>query len=122
MSLINQKTNPKITQSLEEQLIQHRGAIREAEDILTLEGHPGWEKLTANMKNQLAGIEISLDGFERFNETELRLMLKERKDFKWVANLVENVKEKLPALYEGLNEIDKQLTERKTKSAATAQA
>lgn len=120
MNKENQKQNPKMTRSLEEDVIYYRGVVREAEAILTLKVHPGWEQLLQNILRQLEIVEMDLDKFEALSERDLVLRLKERKDFRWVIALVEKVEDKLPEVHQTLADCEKALAERKAKSGITS--
>lgn len=116
MSKINEKTNPSMVRSLEEEVIYYRGQIREAEEIITLKMHPGWNRLKQNVQSELEKTESALDKFQTLTERELVLGMQERKDFRWMVNVIEKVEEGLPRLHQALAEAEKQLAERKAKS------
>lgn len=117
MSKLNEKQDPKVTKTLEQSIIELRGAVREAEEIMTLRAHPGWTRLQDNIKAQLDDVERELDSFEALPERALVLKLKERKDFRWVIGVVDKVESKLPELHNALAGVEKQLVERKAKGA-----
>ena len=119
MSTINQKPNAQITRTAEERIIELRGAIQEAEQIMSLSGHPGWQKLNENIEEQLAQTDRELDNFEKMTERQIVVSLKERKDFRWVVGLVEKLKDRLPELHQALADCEKIVAERKDKLAAT---
>lgn len=118
MILDHKRVSPEKLDELENEAMSYRHAIREAQEVISLKGHPGWEQLQKNIKTQLESVEEELDNFEKMDEKKTIIKLKERKDFRWMMNVVEKVEEKFPALLTGMKAIENELEKRKSREAA----
>ncbi len=121
MSRINEKLDPLKTKSLEEEIIRYRGVVREAEQVLGLKNHPGWTQILDNIENELKGIDLKLDNFENLSERQLVILLKEKKDFRRITNIVDKITDKLPGLQSELTQLEEEFSKRKEKSGTTNQ-
>lgn len=108
-----EKPNSEIDRRLEENLISIRGAITRTEDIASLEEHPGWTAVRTDLRDRIIAVDDRLEQFEKLTDEERALLLKERKDFMLLVNLVDIAAERLPELYVQLKEAEQKLNERK---------
>lgn len=118
MIIDNKRANPDKTTELENEIINYRNAIREAQEVISLKDHPGWLQLQRNVKAQLDSVEEELDNFEKLDEKKTIIKLKERKDFRWMINVVDKVDEKLPTLLTAIKAIENELDKRKSRETA----
>jgi hypothetical protein len=112
MSAINEKKDPAKTRSLEEEQIFLRGAIREAEEVLTLRSNPGWDRVQKSLTGRLERVEEELDKFDSIDDNQIRLLLKERKDWRFVLNLTAKLEDAIPQLHDQLAGVERKLAER----------
>lgn len=117
MIIDNKRSSPGKSDELENEVISYRNAIREAQEVLSLRGHPGWEQLQRNIKSQLESVEQELDNFEKLDDKKTIIKLKERKDFRWMLNVVDKVETNLPTLLNGMKAIENELDKRKSREA-----
>ena len=115
---INQKPNPEVTKTLEQEVIDFRHGLREAELVIGLKDNPAWQILQGNLKERLDRLDMQLDQFEKLPERELVLCLKERKDFRWMVEITDRLEEGLPKLQAALAESERRLADRKATGAA----
>jgi len=110
---VSEKPNPEIDQRIEENLISLRAAVRRTESIAQLVDHPGWMAIRDDLRERLLEIEEKLERFEKMTPEERVIVLKERKDFRLLVDLVDAAAERLPELYAALKEHERRYDERK---------
>lgn len=121
MSATNERQDPLITEKLEKDVIALRGSIRYAETVLQLKDNEGWKLVRADMEERLGAIEAELDNFADMTDNQIRLKLKERKDFRLLSTLVEKVELRLPQLQSELGKTQQMVIDRKRKVGTPAQ-
>jgi len=110
------RKNPSIDSELEEKRILYRQTIKEAYDIISLKGHIGWERLVKNIEEKLEETERKLDNFEKLTSDERSILLKERKDFRWMCHVVDRVEENIPQAESALSETERKIAIRESRT------
>lgn len=112
------KLSPKKTEELKQSIINHRSAIKRAEEFITIEEHPGWQPFMDDVDNELQKVEIELNNFEALDQDKRTIRLQKQKDLKWLRHVVERVKANLPKLYDGLSLCEAEIAEREKRSGS----
>jgi len=121
MSTNQRRTEEKLTvQQMEDRIILFRGNITQAEKIISLRAHPGWQEIMTEVNESLERIEFALDKFEQTTKTDVErvILLKERKDLKYWANMIDNAERNLKANYEAIDRLQKEINEQRTAAPA----
>lgn len=114
------KISPKKTEELEQSVINYRGAIKQAEEFLTLQDHPGWKNFMADVDNQIARVEIVLHNFDKLDHDKRTIELQKMRDLKWLKGVIGRAEENLPKLVEALTQCESELVARKRGTSVPA--
>lgn len=107
------KENPEVTDALEESLARLKIAMNRAELMSSLKSHPGWEAIQEILDEKLKQSERKLDGFDKNDHRVNDLLMQERKNFRFFKSIVDDFLDSIPKFEAKINEIQKQLDERR---------